>query len=106
MSYNFFLSDVFFIFYEGEGDRFGSDLDNMIMNGTLPNVTELRGEGENCTMSCEKDSVRESEDPTAPEVTIMIRLDNIPDLDGKTGLLTGLLAGKQGWKCPVDLLMT
>ena len=27
-------------------------------------------------------------------------------LDGKTGLLTGLLAGKQGWKCPVSLLAT
>ena len=27
-------------------------------------------------------------------------------LDGKTGLLTGLLAGKQGWKCPVVLLAT
>jgi hypothetical protein len=27
-------------------------------------------------------------------------------LDAKTGLLTGLLAGKQGWKCPVALLMT
>ena len=27
-------------------------------------------------------------------------------LDGKTGLLTGLLAGKQGWKCPVDLVVT
>ncbi len=88
MSYNFFLSDVFFIFYEGEGDRFGSDLDNMIMNGTLPNVTELRGEGENCTMSCEKDSVRESEDPTAPEVTIMIRLDNIPEVRPKVRLVS------------------
>ena len=28
------------------------------------------------------------------------------DLDVKTGLLTGLLAGKQGWKWPVALLMT
>ena len=27
-------------------------------------------------------------------------------LDGKTDLLTGLLAGKQGWKCPVALLAT
>ncbi len=27
-------------------------------------------------------------------------------LDGKTGLLTGLLAGKQGWKCPVAPLAT
>ncbi len=27
-------------------------------------------------------------------------------LDAKTGLLTGLLAGKQDWKCPVALLMT
>ncbi len=27
-------------------------------------------------------------------------------LDAKTGLLTGLLAGKQGWKCPVVLLAT
>ena len=27
-------------------------------------------------------------------------------LDAKTGLLTGLLAGKQGWKGPVALLMT
>ncbi len=27
-------------------------------------------------------------------------------LDGKTGLLTGLLTGKQDWKCPVDLLAT
>ncbi len=27
-------------------------------------------------------------------------------LDVKTGLLTGLLAGKQGWKCPVALLAT
>ncbi len=27
-------------------------------------------------------------------------------LDGKTGLLTGLLAGKQDWKCPVSLLVT
>ena len=27
-------------------------------------------------------------------------------LDAKTGLLTGLLAGKQGWKCPVALLAT
>jgi hypothetical protein len=39
-------------------------------------------------------------------------LSNQPDrilvwpLDGKTGLLTGLLAGKQGWKCPVALLAT
>jgi hypothetical protein len=30
-----------------------------------------------------------------------------PDsLDAKTGLLTGLLEGKQGWKCPVALLTT
>jgi hypothetical protein len=27
-------------------------------------------------------------------------------LDGKTGLLTGLIGGKQGWKFPVDLLAT
>ncbi len=27
-------------------------------------------------------------------------------LDAKTGLLTGLLAGEQGWKCPVALLAT
>jgi hypothetical protein len=27
-------------------------------------------------------------------------------LDGKTDLLTGLLEGKQGWKCPVALLAT
>ena len=27
-------------------------------------------------------------------------------LDGKTGLVTVLLAGKQGWKCPVALLAT
>ena len=27
-------------------------------------------------------------------------------LDGKTGLVTGLIAGKQGWKCPVVLLTT
>jgi hypothetical protein len=27
-------------------------------------------------------------------------------LDAKTGLLTGLLAGKQGWKCPVALVAT
>ena len=27
-------------------------------------------------------------------------------LDGKTDLLTGLLAGKQDWKCPVVLLAT
>ena len=26
--------------------------------------------------------------------------------DGKTDLLTGLLGGKQGWKCPVSLLVT
>ncbi len=29
-----------------------------------------------------------------------------PSLDVKTGLLTGLLAGKQDWKCPVALIMT
>ncbi len=28
------------------------------------------------------------------------------DVDGKTGLLTDLLEGKQGWKCPVALLAT
>jgi hypothetical protein len=28
------------------------------------------------------------------------------DLDAKIGLLTGLLAGKQDWKCPVVLLVT
>jgi hypothetical protein len=27
-------------------------------------------------------------------------------LDGKTGLLTGLLSGKQDWKCPVVLVVT
>ena len=27
-------------------------------------------------------------------------------LDGKTGLLTGLMTGKQGWKCPVSLVVT
>ncbi len=27
-------------------------------------------------------------------------------LDAKTGLLTGLLGGKQGWKCPVALIET
>ncbi len=27
-------------------------------------------------------------------------------LDAKTGLLTGLIARKQGWKCPVALLPT
>jgi hypothetical protein len=27
-------------------------------------------------------------------------------LDGKTGLLTGLLTGIQGWKCPVALSQT
>ena len=30
----------------------------------------------------------------------------VSNLDAKTGLLTGLLAGKQGWKCPVALLAT
>ena len=29
-----------------------------------------------------------------------------PRLDGKTDLLTGLIAEKQGWKCPVSLLET
>ena len=38
-----------------------------------------------------------------PRATGDTRTDN---LDGKTGLLTGLLAGKQGWKCPVALLAT
>jgi hypothetical protein len=33
------------------------------------------------------------------EVTLLI-------LDAKTGLLTGLVVGKQGWKCPVALLVT
>ena len=28
------------------------------------------------------------------------------NLDGKTDLLTGLLAGKQDWKCHVSLLVT
>ncbi len=27
-------------------------------------------------------------------------------IDAKTGLLTDLLAGKQGWKCPVALIAT
>jgi hypothetical protein len=31
---------------------------------------------------------------------------DLTDLDGKTGLLTGLLTEKQGWKCPVALLAT
>jgi hypothetical protein len=30
----------------------------------------------------------------------------IRDLDAKTGLLTGLLTGIQGWKCPVALSQT
>jgi hypothetical protein len=30
----------------------------------------------------------------------------LPVLDMKTGLITGLIAGKQRWKCPVDLLAT
>ena len=30
----------------------------------------------------------------------------VSNLDAKTGLLTGLLAGKQGWKCPVALPAT
>ena len=60
----------------------------MIMNGALPNVAELRGEGENCIMSREKDSVREPEDPTAPEVTIMLRLDSIPEGRPKVRLVS------------------
>jgi hypothetical protein len=31
---------------------------------------------------------------------------DVDDLDAETGLLTGLLAGKQGWKCLVALLAT
>ncbi len=33
-------------------------------------------------------------------------LRHLHGLDGKTGLRTGLLAGKQDWKCPVSLLAT
>ena len=36
----------------------------------------------------------------------MMHMLEITSLDGKTGLLTGLLAGKQGWKCLVSLLAT
>jgi hypothetical protein len=32
--------------------------------------------------------------------------DQIPVLDAKTDLLTGLLTGIQGWKCPVALSQT
>jgi hypothetical protein len=32
--------------------------------------------------------------------------ERLKDLNVKTELLTGLLAGKQGWKCPVALLAT
>ena len=35
---------------------------------------------------------------------LLVSLLFVPD--GKTGLLTGLLGGKQGWKCPVALLAT
>ena len=33
-------------------------------------------------------------------------VDSLGVLDGKTGLLTGLLTGIQGWKCPVALSQT
>jgi hypothetical protein len=41
-------------------------------------------------------------------VSMVIDPNTVPlaGLDGKTDLLTGLLAGKQGWKCPVALLAT
>jgi hypothetical protein len=35
-----------------------------------------------------------------------LRIFGIGNLDGKTVLLTGLLEGKQDWKCPVLLLPT
>jgi hypothetical protein len=41
-------------------------------------------------------------------ITAVLRLrkTTLHTLDGKTGLLTDLLAGKQGWKCPDALLAT
>jgi hypothetical protein len=45
--------------------------------------------------------VRRFETDQTPQVVLR---ENF--LDAKTGLLTGLVGGKQGWKCPVPLLMT
>jgi hypothetical protein len=48
---------------------------------------------------------REQDLVAQPPPRVALGGDVLP-LDAKTGLLTGLLAGKQGWKCPVALLMT
>jgi hypothetical protein len=45
--------------------------------------------------------------PKEREVTLEVdMIREVCDLDGKTGLLTGLLVGKQDWKCPVSLVAT
>ena len=46
-------------------------------------------------------------DDTSPGDSLSLSLFlSLYVLDGKTGLLTGLLTGKQGWKCPVALVAT
>ena len=51
-------------------------------------------------MSAHGNNVKDAKcNKSRPDVDVII-------LDGKTGLLTGLLAGKQDWKCPVSLLAT
>ena len=44
--------------------------------------------------------------PSSYRQILWIDVCSLGCLDGKTGLLTGLLAGKQGWKCPVTLIVT
>ena len=44
--------------------------------------------------------------PLAAQRTVHSGIRKTSSLDAKTDLLTGLLAGKQGWKCPVALLAT
>ena len=59
-----------------------------------------------------KDSKTKVEESTRLEHPLPLLLPVLPELlssetlDTKTGLLTGLLSGKLGWKCPVALLAT
>ena len=56
------------------------------------------------TSDCRGGSVSQWEDHLSSRVLSGDTVDTV--LDGKTGLLTGLLGGKQGWKCPVTLITT
>ncbi len=84
----------------GQNSEDGDSQEQETVSLLLPELTNLHESfhvrGEDDSNMTTIPSRRKGNYPSDPQ----------PCLDGKTGLLTGMLSGKQGWKCPVALLVT